>query len=59
MRKIDVLMLLALFHGSLLSLGDGAVVGVPLLLASAYLLAKPRARRTRERGTTAATARSR
>jgi hypothetical protein len=44
MRKIDVIMLRGLFVGGLMSLGNGAVVGVPLFVASAYLLAKPRAR---------------
>ncbi|NHN60928.1 MULTISPECIES: hypothetical protein [Halorussus] len=53
MRKIDVLTLLGLFVGGLLALGDGAVVGVPLLAASAYLLAKPRTRSTRRRLTAA------
>ncbi|MFC4448647.1 hypothetical protein [Halorussus aquaticus] len=59
MRKIDVLTLLGLLQGSLLSLGDGAVVGVPLFAASAYMLAKRRARPTRERVTSAAAALSR
>ncbi|UPV75929.1 hypothetical protein M0R89_07680 [Halorussus limi] len=56
MRKIDVLTLLGLFVGGLMSLGDGAVLGVPLLAASAYLLAKPRARPTGRRLSAAVTA---
>ncbi|WP_137286523.1 hypothetical protein [Halorussus salinisoli] len=56
MRKIDVLTLLSLLLGGLLSFGDGAVVGVPLFAASAYLLAKPRARPARERLAAAMTA---
>jgi hypothetical protein len=53
MRKIDVLSLLSLLVGGLLSLGDGLVVGVPLLVASAYLLARPKIDPTRERLTAA------
>ncbi|WP_435180750.1 hypothetical protein [Halorussus sp. AFM4] len=53
MRKIDVLTLLGLLVGGLLALGDGAPVGVPVLAASAYLLAKPRAAPTRRRLTAA------
>jgi hypothetical protein len=53
MRKIDVLSLLSLFVGGLLLLGDGAVVGVPLLTASAYPFVESRARPTRKRLTAA------
>jgi len=49
MRKIDALMLVGLFVGGLLSLGDGGVLGVPLLVAGAYLLADRRARPTGRR----------
>ena len=53
MRKIDVLSMLTVLVGGLLSLGDGIVVGVPLLVASAYLLARRRIDPTRERLTAA------
>ncbi|WP_276299149.1 hypothetical protein [Halorussus lipolyticus] len=49
MRKIDVLSLLSLLVGGLLSLGDGMVVGVPLLAASAYVLARAKLDPTRNR----------
>ncbi|WP_135824849.1 hypothetical protein [Halorussus ruber] len=56
MRKIDVLSLLSLLVGGLLSLGDGLVVGVPLLVASAYLLARPKIEPTQNRVTAAVAA---
>jgi hypothetical protein len=49
MRKIDMLSLLSLLVGGMLSLGDGSIVGVPLLAASAYLLARPKLNPTRKR----------
>ncbi|WP_166035452.1 hypothetical protein [Halorussus pelagicus] len=55
-QKIHVLALLGLFVGGLMSFGDGAVIGVPLLAASASLLAKPRARPTGKRLTAAVAA---
>jgi hypothetical protein len=56
MRKIDVLSMLTVLVGGLLSLGDGIVVGVPLLVASAYLLARQRIDPTRKRLTAAVAA---
>ena len=56
MRKIDVLSMLSMLVGGLLSLGDGIVVGVPLLVASAYLLARQRIDPTRKCLTAAVTA---
>ncbi|UPW01986.1 hypothetical protein M0R88_07790 [Halorussus gelatinilyticus] len=56
MQKIDALTLLGLLVGGLLSLGDGKLLGVPLLVASAYLLAERRTRPTERRLTTRLTA---
>jgi hypothetical protein len=56
MRKIDVLSMLSVLVGGLLSLGDGIVVGVPLLVASAYLLVRQRINPTRKRLTAAVAA---
>jgi hypothetical protein len=56
MRKIDVLSMPSLLVGGLLSLGDGIVVGVPLLVASAYLLVRQRINPTRKRLTAAVAA---
>ena len=56
MRKIDVLSMLTVLVGGLLSLGDGIVVGVPLLVASAYLLVRQRINPTRKRLTAAVAA---
>lgn len=53
MGKQNVLSLLGLFVGGLLSLGDGVVVGAPLLLASTYLLVRTESEPTRERLTAA------
>ena len=56
MQKRDALTLLGLFVGGLLSLGDGGVLGVPLLVASAYLLVERRTRPTGRRLTARVTA---
>ncbi|WP_135854882.1 hypothetical protein [Halorussus salinus] len=55
-QKRDALTLLGLFVGGLLSLGDGGVLGVPLLVTSAYLLAERRARPAERRLTARLTA---
>ena len=49
MGKCTVLALLGLFVGGMLSFGDGAVLGIPLVLVSAFLLAGTRSRPTRKR----------